>query len=224
MPSVTVLDDAVRAVGLPCVVKPVDLAASRGVIRADTMAEVMAAVHRTGALLRAICVPGTTPPLLIEQYIDGAEVALEGVLDGGALEVIALFDKPDPLRGPFFEETLYVTPSRLEPAVQRAVVDEVRAAIAALGLLHGPIHAEVRIDRWRAVRHRGRREVHRGSLLAGVPADREPRARDRAFARGGHPPPGVPAAARLGTPARPGLRCRDAADPRRRSPAPSVGD
>ena len=144
--SVTVLDDAVRAVGLPCVVKPVDLAASRGVIRADTMAEVMAAVHRTGALLRTICVPGTTPPLLIEQYIDGAEVALEGVLDGGALEVIALFDKPDPLRGPFFEETLYVTPSRLEPAVQRAVVDEVRAAIAALGLLHGPIHAEVRID------------------------------------------------------------------------------
>ena len=127
--NVTMLDDAIRAVGLPCVVKPVDLAASRGVIRADTMAEVTAAVRRTGALLRTICAPGTTPPLLIERYIDGVEVALEGMLDGGALEVIALFDKPDPLEGPFFEETLYVTPSRLEPTAQRAVVDEIRAAI-----------------------------------------------------------------------------------------------
>ncbi len=143
--SATVLDDAIRHVGLPCVVKPVDLAASRGVIRADTMAEVGAAVQRTGALLRKICAPGTIPPLLVERYVDGVEVALEGVLDEGVLGVIALFDKPDPLRGPFFEETLYVTPSRLDRAAQRAVVHEVRAAIAALGLRHGPVHAEARV-------------------------------------------------------------------------------
>ncbi len=110
--SAGVLEQAIRRVGLPCVVKPVDLAASRGVIRADTRAELTSAVQRTGALVREICAPGATPPLLIEGYVDGDEVAVEGLLDGGVLDVIALFDKPDPLRGPFFEETLYVTPSR----------------------------------------------------------------------------------------------------------------
>ena len=120
------LESAIRAVGLPCVIKPVDLAASRGVIRADTMAEATEAVQRTGALLRRICAPGSTPPLLVEAYVDGVEVALEGLLNDGVLEVIALFDKPDPLRGPFFEETLFVTPSRLDGPVQDAVVNEVR--------------------------------------------------------------------------------------------------
>jgi len=139
------LDDAIRRVGLPCVVKPVDLAASRGVIRADTPSEVGTAVRRTGALLRRICAPGTTPPLLMEEYVDGAEVAVEGLLSDGVLEVIALFDKPDPLRGPFFEETLYVTPSRLDRSTQSAVIEAVRSAIAALGLRHGPIHAEARV-------------------------------------------------------------------------------
>ena len=85
------------------------------------------------------------PPLLVESYVDGVEVALEGLVREGVLEVIALFDKPDPLTGPFFEETLYVTPSRLDDATQRAVVEAVRAAVSALGLRHGPIHAEVRI-------------------------------------------------------------------------------
>jgi biotin carboxylase len=139
------LGDAVQAVGLPCVIKPVDLAASRGVIRADTPDDVAAAVRRVGALLREICTDDTPPPLLIESYVDGAEVALEGLLRDGTLEVLALFDKPDPLTGPFFEETLYVTPSRLDSATQSAVVDAVRAAVAALGLRHGPVHAEVRV-------------------------------------------------------------------------------
>jgi biotin carboxylase len=141
----TAVDEAIRVVGLPCVVKPVDLAASRGVIRANTREEVVSAVHRVGRLLRAICVDGSTPPLLIEAYVDGVEVAVEGLLRDGALEVIALFDKPDPLTGPFFEETLYVTPSRLDIVTQAAVVDAVHAAVAALGLRHGPIHAEVRV-------------------------------------------------------------------------------
>lgn len=139
------LGEAVRAVGLPCVIKPVDLAASRGVIRADTPDEVAAAVRRDGVLLRETCTDETTPPLLIESYVDGTEVALEGLLRDGTLEVLVLFDKPDPLTGPFFEETLYVTPSRLDTASQSAVVDAVRAAVVALGLRHGPVHAEVRV-------------------------------------------------------------------------------
>jgi len=139
------LEEAIRTVGLPCVVKPVDLAASRGVIRADSRAEMITAVRRVGEMLRAICIDGSTPPLLIEAYVDGVEVAVEGLVRDGVVDVIALFDKPDPLIGPFFEETLYVAPSRLDKAAQRAVVDAVQGAVAALGLRHGPIHAEVRI-------------------------------------------------------------------------------
>jgi biotin carboxylase len=145
------LDAAIGIVGLPCVVKPVDLAASRGVIRANNRAEVLAAVHRVGTLLRAICVDESTPPLLIEAYVDGVEVAVEGLVRDGSLETIAVFDKPDPLTGPFFEETLYVAPSSLEARTQGAVVDAVRAAVAALGLRHGPIHAEVRVAGTQAV-------------------------------------------------------------------------
>jgi biotin carboxylase len=145
------LDDAIHAVGLPCVVKPVDLAASRGVIRADSRAELKAAVHRVGEMLRTICADGVTPPLLIEAYVEGVEVAVEGLVREGILEVIAVFDKPDPLTGPFFEETLYIAPSRLGGTARRAVVDTVQAAIAALGLRHGPIHAEVRVSEGRPV-------------------------------------------------------------------------
>ena len=139
------VDEAIRVVGLPCVVKPVDLAASRGVIRADSPAELLTAVQRVAALLHTLCADGSTPPLLVEAYVDGTEVAVEGLLRNGVLDVIAVFDKPDPLTGPFFEETLYVTPSRLEGTTLRAVVDTVRAAVAALGLRYGPVHAEVRV-------------------------------------------------------------------------------
>jgi formate-dependent phosphoribosylglycinamide formyltransferase (GAR transformylase) len=143
--GVEAIDAAVAVTGFPCVVKPVDLAASRGVIRADDRAGVHAAVQRTGALIREICAPGSAPPLLVESYIDGVEIALEGLVREGILEVIAVFDKPDPLVGPFFEETLYVTPSRLDATTQHAVIDVVRTAVAALGLRHGPVHAEVRV-------------------------------------------------------------------------------
>ncbi len=139
------IDSAIAVAGLPCVIKPVDLAASRGVIRADDRAAAAAAVQRIATLMREICEDGSAPPLLIESYVDGVEVALEGLVREGVLEVIALFDKPDPLTGPFFEETVYVTPSRLDAATQRTVVDAVGAAISALGLRHGPVHAEVRI-------------------------------------------------------------------------------
>lgn len=132
-----------RDVGLPCVVKPVSLSASRGVLRADDPDAAAAAAERARAIVCEAGPPDDT--LLVERYLPGAEVAVEGLLRGGALEVLALFDKPDPMEGPTFEETLLVTPSRLPAATQRRVTDAVAAAAAALGLVEGPIHAEVRV-------------------------------------------------------------------------------
>lgn len=133
--------EAARAVGFPCVLKPVALSASRGVIRADDEAAVRAAARRIDALL---CDedPGERRQL-VERFVPGPEVAVEGLLRDGALEILAVFDKPDPLDGPFFEETIYVTPSRSGrvPEIEAAL----RAAVAALGLREGPIHAELRL-------------------------------------------------------------------------------
>lgn len=139
------IDSAIGITGLPCVIKPVDLAASRGVIRADDPDGAHAAVRRVAALVREICGDESVPPVLVESYVDGVEVALEGLVHQGFLEVIAVFDKPDPLIGPFFEESIYVTPSRLDGATQHAVIDSVREAVSAVGLRHGPVHAEVRM-------------------------------------------------------------------------------
>jgi len=135
------------------VVKPVDLAASRGVIRADTVAELAAAIARVDALLRRpdVCGPEAERPLLVESFVPGAEVAVEGLLRDGRLEVLAILDKPDPLDGPFFAETLYVGPSRHAPAVLAAVEARTRAAVAAVGLVDGPVHAELRLDAGRPV-------------------------------------------------------------------------
>jgi biotin carboxylase len=132
-------------VGLPCVVKAVSLSASRGVIRADDPRAASAAAQRVRAILAE---PGEDPdaPLLVERYVPGVEVAVEGLLRGGALEILAVFDKPDPLEGPYFEETIYVTPSRLPAETLEAVTLLTAEAAAALGLVEGPIHAELRID------------------------------------------------------------------------------
>jgi biotin carboxylase len=140
---------AARGVGFPCVLKPLALSASRGVIRANTVDQFIAAFRRIAALLRRddVTVSGDAAQfLLAEQYIPGLEVALEGLLVGGALHTLALFDKPDPLEGPFFEETIYVTPSRLPDALQRRIAAVAANACAALGLSEGPVHAELRIN------------------------------------------------------------------------------
>ncbi|HTN54409.1 MAG TPA: ATP-grasp domain-containing protein, partial [Anaeromyxobacter sp.] len=132
----------------PCVLKPLDLAASRGVIRADDPERFVSAFQRIALMMRGDSERAgreTAPRVLVEEFVPGAEVALEGLLRGGTLEVLALFDKPDPLDGPFFEETIYVTPSRHPPAL-RAEVERVAAAAArALGLVEGPVHAELRL-------------------------------------------------------------------------------
>ena len=135
-------------VSFPCIIKPLSLSASRGVIRADTPAEFVEAFQRTTKLLHALQ-ESTDPPaqyLLVEDYIPGIEVALEGMLLDGELKTLALFDKPDPLEGPFFEETLYVTPSRLSMEIQAALHRATVEAADVLGLIHGPIHAELRYN------------------------------------------------------------------------------
>jgi len=140
---------AARGVAFPCVLKPLSLSASRGVIRANTTEQFVVAFKRIAALLARddVAVTGDAARyLLAEEYVPGLEVALEGLLIGGTLHVLALFDKPDPLEGPFFEETIYVTPSRLPDRVQRAIRATAAAACAALGLTEGPVHAELRVN------------------------------------------------------------------------------
>ncbi|PYP58541.1 MAG: hypothetical protein DMD44_07230 [Gemmatimonadetes bacterium] len=128
----------------PCVLKPLRLAASRGVIRADTQEDFVAAFERVKRILeQAGC---ATRSILVEDFVPGREYALEGLLLAGELRVLALFDKPDPLDGPYFEETIYVTPSRLPAEEQRAVAACAGRAAAALGLREGPVHAELRVN------------------------------------------------------------------------------
>lgn len=130
----------------PCVIKPLLLSGSRGVIRADTPDEFSVAFERTRAVLEASGMPPEENDLLVERFVDGFEVALEGLLTHGQLETLALFDKPDPLDGPFFEETIYVTPSRLPDDVQAAISARTAEAARAIGLREGPVHAELRVD------------------------------------------------------------------------------
>jgi biotin carboxylase len=151
-PSPTDAELAVEAKAghFPCVLKPVSLAASRGVIRADSPREFVAAFRRIEAILRRPDVIERVEAegrasIQVEDYVEGTEVALEGILSRGRLRTLALFDKPDPLQGPFFEETIYVTPSRLPAADQQAVEAAVAAGVRALGLVEGPVHAELRL-------------------------------------------------------------------------------
>jgi biotin carboxylase len=141
---------AARIAPYPCVLKPLALAASRGVIRADDEAGFIAAHRRIAAILQAPDVAAiqgeAARQILVESFIPGVEVALEGLLHDGELETLALFDKPDPLNGPYFEETIFVTPSRLSAAIQDDIAQAARQAVAALGLRHGPIHAEFRVN------------------------------------------------------------------------------
>jgi biotin carboxylase len=132
-------------IGWPVVVKPVSLSASRGVIRADDPAGVEAAAGRVRAILHEDGHPADEP-ILVEGYVAGEEVAVEALLRNGELEVLAIFDKPDPLTGPYFEETLYVTPSRRPQELQGEITRSVAAAAAAIGLTEGPVHGELRID------------------------------------------------------------------------------
>ncbi len=143
--------DAATDLGYPVVVKPVGLAASRGVIRVNGAVDAAPAEARIRAILETA---GRDPAeaLLVEEYVPGDEIAVEGLLVAGAFETLAVIDKPDPLVGPFFEETLFTTPSRHPAAAQDEAVRLATEAAAALGLRHGPVHAEVRMPPGREAR------------------------------------------------------------------------
>ena len=138
------------SVGFPCVLKPLALSGSRGVIRANDRREAIAAFERIRKMLQSkdvrVLREESSDFIQAESYVDGIEVAVEALIDRGRLRVLAIFDKPDPLAGPFFEETIYVTPSRLTDERQRAIVDALAQSVIALGLTHGPIHAEFRLN------------------------------------------------------------------------------
>lgn len=136
-------------VSYPCVLKPLVLSASCGVIRANDPTEFASAFQRVTSLLHRLGLPKTGEAgrhLLVEDFVPGQEVALEGLLTAGSLRVLALFDKPDPLDGPFFEETIYVTPSRLSHVIQAGIATCAEHAASALGLREGPIHGELRVN------------------------------------------------------------------------------
>ena len=149
------LGPQLAGVGFPSVVKPLALSASRGVIRADDLPGLEAACRRAAAIARAAAGASAgaqeRDTVLVESFVPGPEIALEGMLAGGELSVLAIFDKPDPLDGPFFEETIYVTPSRLAQPLQALAARRVREGCAAYGLTEGPVHAELRLhdgDAW----------------------------------------------------------------------------
>jgi biotin carboxylase len=134
----------------PCVVKPPMLSGSQGVIRADAPEALARALERVRQVLHRHPSPLRSEAgffdLLVEGYVDGEEVAVEGLMRSGELQLFAIFDKPDALEGPYFEETIYLTPSRKDPEPQRQLVAAAEAAALALGLGDGPIHAELRLD------------------------------------------------------------------------------
>jgi len=150
LPITPVPEPSLVGIHYPCVLKPLSLSASQGVIRANNREEFLAAAARLRRLLESADIRATREPnldqMLVEGYIPGVEVAVEGLLVDGTLRILAIFDKPDPLEGPYFEETIYVTPSRLPEATQGQIERCARDVTRALGLSTGPIHAEFRIN------------------------------------------------------------------------------
>ena len=143
-------EPSLLGISYPCVAKPLSLSASQGVVRANSREKFIAAATRIQRLLESPEIRATREPnldqILVEGYIPGREVAVEGLLADGELRILAIFDKPDPLEGPYFAETIYVTPSRLDASQQREIEKCAADAVRALGLSHGPVHAEFRIN------------------------------------------------------------------------------
>jgi biotin carboxylase len=140
------LADQAARLNFPCVIKPLSLSGSRGVIRVDNVDQAINAMRRIGAIISDLSKEEDRRYLLAEDYLPGIEVAVEGMLYNGKLHILALFDKPDPLEGPYFEETYYITPSRLPDTQQALITQRVAEACAAYGLTTGPVHAELRLN------------------------------------------------------------------------------
>jgi hypothetical protein len=150
VPLKAVPEPALLEIQYPCVLKPISLSASQGVIRVSTREEFLAGAARLKRLLESAEIQATRDAnldrMIVEGYLPGREVAVEGLLTGGELRVLAIFDKPDPLEGPYFEETIYVTPSRLAETDQAGISKSFAEATRALGLMNGPVHGEFRLN------------------------------------------------------------------------------
>ncbi len=140
------LDTQIAGLPWPCVIKPLNMAASRGVMRVDNESELHDACARIAPIIAESANAFERSHILVEKYIDGFEIAYEGYLHDGKLHTLTVFDKPDPLVGPFFEETIYVTPSQLDVDTLALVNARVQQACTAIGLRTGPVHAELRIN------------------------------------------------------------------------------
>ena len=130
----------------PCVLKPLAMSMSRGVIRVDNTEQAQQACARIESIIQEALVEEEQQKILAEQYIDGEEIAYEGLLTNGELKTLLFFDKPEPLTGPYFEESYYITPSRQDKDIQQRVYEVVKAACDSYGLVTGPVHAELRVD------------------------------------------------------------------------------
>ena len=150
VPIHAIPEPTLLSIEYPCVLKPLSLSASQGVMRANNREEFLGSAARVKRLLESAEIQATHEPnldcMLVEGYLPGGEVAVEGLLTEGELRVLAIFDKPDPLEGPYFEETIYVTPSRFSEAEQEAIRKGFANAARALGLMHGPVHGEFRLN------------------------------------------------------------------------------
>jgi hypothetical protein len=135
----------------PCVLKPLSLSASQGVVRANDREEFLSGAARLKRLLNSPEIRATREPnldqMLVEGYLEGSEVAVEALLTAGELRVLAIFDKPDALEGPYFEESIYVTPSRLSSTQRQTIEASLLSSVRALGLTHGPVHGEFRLNK-----------------------------------------------------------------------------
>jgi ATP-grasp domain/L-amino acid ligase C-terminal domain 2/ATP-grasp N-terminal domain len=144
-------EPALMGITYPCVLKPVSLSASQGVVRVNNREEFLAGAGRLKRLLESAEIQAMREPnldrMIVEEYLPGREVAVEGLLRDGELRVLAIFDKPDPLEGPYFEETIYITPSRLATAEQELIKKSFAEATRALGLTRGPVHGEFRLNK-----------------------------------------------------------------------------
>jgi len=150
MPLQAIPEPALMGITYPCVLKPISLSASQGVVRVNNREEFLAGASRLKRLLESAEIQATREPnldrMIVEQYLPGREVAVEGLLKDGKLRILAIFDKPDPLEGPYFEETIYITPSRLAEIEQELIKKSFMEAARALGLTHGPVHGEFRLN------------------------------------------------------------------------------
>ena len=146
--SLDMVEKFASPIDYPVVIKPLALSASRGVIRADNDEQMISACSRIEGILASAGQSGyIRDHILVESYLDGAEFAVEGFIIQGEFHLLTIFDKPEPLTGPFFEETYYLTPTQLDCRQQTELVNEVRQCCKAYGLEQGPVHAEARITK-----------------------------------------------------------------------------